>query len=349
MAETKFLSGEQNTSTTQQLLKGGFSTETLAGAKTLTNRSAHVQRLDPGGASRDVTLPTAKSGLWFAFYNAADAAEDLVIKNAAAATIGTISQGEFGVFACAVDGAWVNFAEFAVASAAAISTDSLTELTPGAGPDIDGSSATTGNWAFKLADNLASALVVKEAANAYLTFKTTNSAEAVQVNKTLAPLGSIDLSGNATTISKVLIADNLADALNITEGANSYLKITSTNSAELITLGVPLVFGASVDLIADPGNAGAIPVTRSGVCSLTTGAADTRTLAIPTFIGQRLGLVVDVDGGTVVITSAQAINQAGNTIITMADLNDFIELVGVKCAGGVLRWRVAANDGAALS
>ena len=34
-------------------------------------------------------------------------------------------------------------------------------------------------------------------------------------------------------------------------------------------------------LIADPGDAGAIPVTRSGNCAITTAASETRTLAIP--------------------------------------------------------------------
>ena len=34
------------------------------------------------------------------------------------------------------------------------------------------------------------------------------------------------------------LTDNLADALNITEAGNSYLKFTTTNSSEAITAGV---------------------------------------------------------------------------------------------------------------
>ena len=101
-------------------------------------------------------------------------------------------------------------------------------------------------------------------------------------------------------------------------------------------------------LIADPGNAGAIPVTRSGNAALTTAGAETRTLADPTRVGQVLTIGLDVDGGDAVITAASAINQAGNTIMTMADAGDAIRLEGVQVAGAPV-WRVVSNDGVALS
>jgi hypothetical protein len=72
----------------------------LAGADTLTASSAEYQLLDPGGAHRDVTLPAALKGLTFTIKNTADAAENLVIKNAAAATIDTLGQNELGIFVC---------------------------------------------------------------------------------------------------------------------------------------------------------------------------------------------------------------------------------------------------------
>jgi len=100
--------------------------------------------------------------------------------------------------------------------------------------------------------------------------------------------------------------------------------------------------------IADPGNAGAIPVTRSGQVAITTAGAETRTLAIPTFAGQRLVISMDVDGGDAVITVAAAFNQTGNNTITLNDAGDTVELVGVQ-VGGALVWRNAFNDGAALS
>lgn len=108
------------------------------------------------------------------------------------------------------------------------------------------------------------------------------------------------------------------------------------------------LYPRSTAAIADPGDGNAIPVTRSGVCPVTTAGAETRTLAIPTFIGQRIGIICDVYVGDGVVTVAAAINQAGNTIITLNTAGDFVELEGVQVAGALV-WRVVVNDGAALS
>lgn len=102
--------------------------------------------------------------------------------------------------------------------------------------------------------------------------------------------------------------------------------------------------------IADPGNAGAIPLTAISVeCLLTTGGAETRTLAVPTLRGQTVDLTLSVDGGNCVLTVASAINAAGNTILTFADAGDNIRLEAIRGAAGVLRWTIARNDGVALS
>jgi hypothetical protein len=50
----------------------------------------------------------------------------------------------------------------------------------------------------------------------------------------------------------------------------------------------------------------------------------------------------------VVVTSAQAFNQAGNNTITLNDAGDTISLVAITVAGA-RRWRVANNDGCVLS
>ena len=103
----------------------------------------------------------------------------------------------------------------------------------------------------------------------------------------------------------------------------------------------------TANTVADPGNAGAIAVTKSGVSNLTSGGAETRTLAVPTFLGQRLVLCMNVDGGDIVTTVASAFNQAGNTTITMNDAGDHVELVGCLIASA-LRWRIVNNDGCTL-
>ena len=74
--------------------------ETLTGATQLTGASSQLLKLDPGGAARNVNLPgiaegvADTDGLVFVITNAADAAENLVILDPAAATVVTISQNE---------------------------------------------------------------------------------------------------------------------------------------------------------------------------------------------------------------------------------------------------------------
>ncbi|HOD84657.1 MAG TPA: DUF2190 family protein [Phycisphaerae bacterium] len=108
------------------------------------------------------------------------------------------------------------------------------------------------------------------------------------------------------------------------------------------------VHNALTASITDPGAAGAIPVTDSGHCDLVTAAAETRTLAAPTYVGQELLLSLKTDGGDCVITCATTVNQTGNNTITLGDAGDAVLLVG-KANGTNKRWSVVSNDGAALS
>lgn len=110
----------------------------------------------------------------------------------------------------------------------------------------------------------------------------------------------------------------------------------------------PQVAAAAALAVADPGASGAIAVTKGGVCRLVTAGAETRTLAIPTFLGQELTLQMKTDGGDCVVTSAQAVNQTGNNTLTFNDAGDMIKLIAID-VGGALRWRVVANDGVGLS
>jgi hypothetical protein len=106
----------------------------------------------------------------------------------------------------------------------------------------------------------------------------------------------------------------------------------------------------AADVVADPGDAAAIPVTNSAIIAMTSGASgETGTLAIPTFAGQRLILTLDVDGGgDRVVTAAAAVNTTGNNTLTFGDAGDFLELVGVQVAGALV-WRISANDGVGLT
>ncbi len=100
--------------------------------------------------------------------------------------------------------------------------------------------------------------------------------------------------------------------------------------------------------LADPGDAGAIPVADSGHCDLVTAAAETRTLAAPTYVGQMLLISLKTDGGDCVIACATTVNQTGNNRITLGDAGDAVLLVA-KANGADKRWSVLSNDGCALS
>lgn len=102
--------------------------------------------------------------------------------------------------------------------------------------------------------------------------------------------------------------------------------------------------------IPDPGNAGSIGTGSRIVAhvGITTAAAETRSLLDPTSPGQQLTISMRTDGGDAVITADSAINQTGNTIMTLADAGDVIQLVAIE-EGTSLEWRVIGNDGVALS
>lgn len=103
-------------------------------------------------------------------------------------------------------------------------------------------------------------------------------------------------------------------------------------------------------VIADPGTGAAIPVTKSASINIVTGGSgETNTLANPAFLGQIMEINLQTDGGgDRVITAAAAINRTGNTVMTFADVNDYVLLKGIY-RGASLRWAVIANDGVALS
>ena len=102
--------------------------------------------------------------------------------------------------------------------------------------------------------------------------------------------------------------------------------------------------GVEPEIIPDPGNAGAIDVSRSGICLITTAAAETRTLADPTFRGQQIDINMIVDGGDCVITAASPVNQTGHTLITLSAIGGFIRLVGKYNATDGWEWQEVFED-----
>lgn len=101
---------------------------------------------------------------------------------------------------------------------------------------------------------------------------------------------------------------------------------------------VPSDFANANWVIPDPGDAGALPNSQSGVVELVSAAAETRTLAAPVKSGLRLILAFKTDGGDCVVTCATTVNVTGHTTITFDTAGEMIELVSIP-SGANYRWR----------
>lgn len=167
-----------------------------------------------------------------------------------------------------------------------------------------------------------------------------NDGDMVYWNTTANPQGGVAGTGAATTNSANAYAIGRAIAA---AAVNDETVLVKFDHAVITNT----VHNPLTSLIADPGNAGAIPVTNSGSVQIVTAGAETRTLAVPTVVGQMLAISMKTDGGDAVITVAAAFNAAGNTTITLNDAGDTVVLVGIEI-GGNKRWKLISNDGAAL-
>lgn len=94
---------------------GSSTTETLTGARVITATEMQnftVFCFDPGGAGRNVDVPTAaasNAGQFLIISNEADAAEVLTVRNGGAATIVTPTQGETA-FIVSTGSKWIGVA-----------------------------------------------------------------------------------------------------------------------------------------------------------------------------------------------------------------------------------------------
>lgn len=75
-------------------VKGDVHSETKAAAWTLDRDAAFLQFYTLTGSTRIMTLPAVERGLMFYVFNTSASALDITVNNAAASTVGTISQNE---------------------------------------------------------------------------------------------------------------------------------------------------------------------------------------------------------------------------------------------------------------
>ena len=131
---------------------------------------------------------------------------------------------------------------------------------------------------------------------------------------------SISFAGN-TPSNNILLTDDLADALNIRESTNSYIKFVTTNSSEQIVIGKNSTFASTT--IADLGtvttadiNGGTIDGTTVGASSHKTGKFTTCDATTDFTIG---GLVITdnsiTDDGALSLVATTSITLDANTLI----------------------------------
>jgi hypothetical protein len=133
---------------------------------------------------------------------------------------------------------------------------------------------------------------------------------------------------------------------------------TYNDTTFVASVGSPSTVQAGIDALkhyipltlADPGTGAAIGVTRSANVALTIGSAgpETNTLAIPTFIGQKMIISANTVGsGTRTVTVAAEFDNA-HTHIDFTAVGQFVVLEAISKSSGLV-WGLVTNVGTTLS
>lgn len=197
----------------------GYGVTSITANATISQLTSPLQILTPD-ADRDVAFEAdveVDGSVFLIFNNAASASGyDLTIKNAAASTLATVNP-QNGALLLHNGTAWTAFGlagTTGTLSLASLLIDAISEKTSGNGVSVDG-------------------LRIKDAA--------------------IAPVAGgtavIDLSACATGEGDVVLADNLAEALTVREGSNTYLNFVTTNGSEKVQVGKTLQ--ADTQLVTD--------------------------------------------------------------------------------------------------
>jgi hypothetical protein len=95
-------------------------------------------------------------------------------------------------------------------------------------------------------------------------------------------------------------------------------------------------------LLTDPGDGKTIHVREDlQICEMVSTAAQTRTLAAPRKSGIRFVLRLMTDGGDIVVTVTNGLNNAGESKATFGDASDLLSLISVETATlGTFRWQI---------
>lgn len=83
-------------------IKGGYDFDTMTGDETLDDSTGCFVKRDPGGSARNLTMPTetGRAGAFYWLVNAADAAENITVKDSGGSTVVTLNQNDSAVLYC---------------------------------------------------------------------------------------------------------------------------------------------------------------------------------------------------------------------------------------------------------
>ena len=158
-----------------------------------------------------------------------------------------------------------------------------------------------------------------------------------------ASVGLDIVFGGVTTKNTITLTDNLADALNVTESTNSYLKFVTSNSGEKITLGKKLeagsveIEGSAFDI--DGGNIDGVTMATSDI---TVGSGKTLDVSAGTLTLANNQISGDeVEGGTINAVTITGLTTAGITASANIDIGSYTLRASNILADSMTSGRVA--------
>ena len=202
------------------------------------------------------------------------------------------------------------------------------DLTLSAGGDGALVFGTAGQNSIKIPDNQASALIIEQADNAYMTFKTSNSNELVTVNKAFNVGSTFSLGGTAVTSTAAEL--NILDGVTSTAAELNILDGVTSTAAELNILDGVTSTAAELNILDGVTSTAAELNILDGV---TSTAAELNILDGVTATAAEINLI---DGGTARGTTAVA---DGDGILTndggtmrMTKVETFATYFAAECA-----------------
>lgn len=220
--------------------------------------------------------------------------------------------------------------------------------------------ASTGQSAISLTDNLASALFVGQGANTYMTFKTTNSSEAVVFGQDVDCDEALNVDGALTANGTVTLGNAASDVTTVTghltasKGGKFTLGVDCDS-----TLNADGNFTANADVTL--GNAAGDVCTVTGMLTASKGALFSEAISIPAaaelnFNGAGGAIKISANGGNDLNfnTNANFVFNPGSHIVK-GDTDNTVDLGGTGAQwanlwlGGAIHGEEAGNGAFALN